>query len=67
MSTFTGLGHQQQPVLAVPAREAARMLSYSLSKTYELLRNGELDSYSDGKARRVIRNCAPRLVSLRYG
>ena len=51
----TGLGRQEkQAAIAVPPREASRLLSLSLSKIYQLLRAGELDSYSDGKARRVI-------------
>ena len=51
----TGLSRQEKhAAIAVPPREASRMLSLSMSKIYELLRNGELDSYSDGKARRVI-------------
>ena len=41
------------PPLAVPAKEAARLLSLSLSKLYELLRNNELQSYIDGYTRRV--------------
>jgi excisionase family DNA binding protein len=40
--------------LAVPPREAGHMLSLSLSEVYERLRNGELASYVDGRARRVI-------------
>ena len=51
----TGLSRQEKhAALAVAPRAASHMLSLSLSKVYELLRNGELDSYSDGKARRVI-------------
>jgi excisionase family DNA binding protein len=30
------------------------MLSVSLSKIYQLLRDGELMSYSDGKSRRIV-------------
>ena len=41
------------PPLAVPAKEAGRLLSVSLSRLYELLRNGELQSYVDGYNRRV--------------
>ena len=41
------------PVIAVPPAEAARLLSCSLSRAYELMRNGELESYSDGRSRRV--------------
>ncbi len=39
--------------LAVSAKEAARLLSLSLSRLYELLRAGELQSYADGNSRRV--------------
>jgi len=45
--------HTPTPPLAVPAKEAARLLSLSLSRLYELLRNGELQSYADGYSRRV--------------
>jgi len=41
------------PPLAVSAKEAAQLLSLSLSKLYELLRNAELQSYADGNSRRV--------------
>jgi len=37
----TGLSRQEKHgAIAVPPRAASRMLSISLSKTYELLRNG---------------------------
>jgi excisionase family DNA binding protein len=38
---------------AVPPREAARLLSISLTRLYELMRAGELVSYRDGRARRI--------------
>ena len=41
------------PPLAVSTKEAGRLLSVSLSRLYELLRAGELDSYADGYNRRV--------------
>ena len=41
------------PPLAVPTKEACRLLSVSLSRLYELLRNGDLQSYADGYNRRV--------------
>ena len=41
------------PPLAVSTKEAGRLLSVSLSRLYELLRNGELRSYEDGHSRRV--------------
>ena len=39
--------------LAVPPREACHLLSLSMSRVYALMRSGELDSYSDGRARRI--------------
>jgi excisionase family DNA binding protein len=39
--------------LAVPPSAAGHMLSLSLSEVYERMRNGELDSYADGRARRI--------------
>ena len=41
------------PPLAVPPKEAGRLLSVSLSRLYELLRAGGLQSYEDGYSRRV--------------
>ena len=50
----TGLSHQEkQAALAVPPREAGRLLSLGLSEVYERMRNGELESYQDGRARRI--------------
>jgi excisionase family DNA binding protein len=39
--------------LAVPPLEAGRLLSFSLTKVYELMRTGELASFMDGRSRRV--------------
>ena len=39
--------------LAVPPREACRLLSLGISRIYALMRAGELDSYGDGRARRI--------------
>ena len=39
--------------LAVPSREASRLLSIGESKLYELLRAGELSSFRIGSARRI--------------
>src|SRR5262245_58243845 len=60
-SMSTGLSRREkraQPSLsvaplAVPPREAARLLSVSLTRLYELMRAGELVSYRDGRARRI--------------
>jgi len=54
----TGLGHQEKQAqagtpLAVPPREAGRLLSLSTSRVYQLMRNGELGSYQDGRTRRI--------------
>jgi excisionase family DNA binding protein len=50
----TGLSHQEkQAALAVAPREAGRLLSLGLSEVYERMRNGELESYTDGRARRI--------------
>jgi excisionase family DNA binding protein len=42
------------PPLAVPMREACRLLSIRRGHAYRLLRNGELQSYTDGLRRRSI-------------
>jgi excisionase family DNA binding protein len=39
--------------IAVPPAEAGRLLSVSLSKIYDLMRDGELQSYRDGRNRRI--------------
>jgi helix-turn-helix protein len=39
--------------LAVPPQMAGHMLSLSQSEVYERMRSGELESYQDGRARRV--------------
>jgi len=49
--------HAQAPAasaaIAVPPREACDLLSVSMSRLYALLRAGELDSYEEGRARRI--------------
>ena len=39
--------------LAVPPRDACRLLSISTTRLYELLRSGALPSYWDGRSRRI--------------
>ena len=39
--------------LAVPPRDACRLLSIGMSRLYRLMRSGELPSYWDGRARRI--------------
>src|SRR5262245_43299123 len=47
-----GSGAGVAPLVVAPA-EAAHMLRVSVVRVYQLLRNGELQSYTDGKARRI--------------
>src|SRR5262249_58755683 len=54
----TGLSRQERPSLsvtplAVPPREASRLLSIGMSRLYQLMRTGELESYRDGRSRRI--------------
>ena len=53
------------PPLAVPTKEAGRLLSVSLSRLYELLRAGELDSYVDGCNRRVTMTSIHKYIERR--
>jgi len=47
----TGLGHLG-PLIVKP-RDARRMLSCSQKKLYELLRDGQLESFKDGWSRKI--------------
>jgi len=57
----TGLSRQEKRArslpsvapLAVPPQEAARLLSLGIWRIYALMRTGELESYRDGRARRI--------------
>jgi excisionase family DNA binding protein len=49
----TGLGQEKQAVLAVAPREAGRLLSMCMTRVYQLMRDGTLESYRDGRARRI--------------
>jgi hypothetical protein len=40
--------------LAVPPKAAAQMLGYGVTHLYKLLNTGELESFADGGARRVL-------------
>ena len=53
------------PPLAVSTKEASRLLSLSMSRLYELLRNGELQSYEDGGNRRVVMTSIQEYVERR--
>jgi excisionase family DNA binding protein len=46
---------------AVPPRHACALLSIGLTKLYELINSGELESYHEGKSRRItLRSIAAR-------
>jgi hypothetical protein len=48
----TGLGDDEQ--LAVSPRRAAFLLDCGITRLYELINSGELDSYKDGAARKIV-------------
>jgi excisionase family DNA binding protein len=39
--------------LVVKPREACRMLACGMTRLYELIANGEVDSYRDGRSRKI--------------
>jgi hypothetical protein len=49
--------------LAVPPREAGRLLSFSLGKIYTLMRSGQLDSFQDGGSRRITVESIRRYIA----
>jgi excisionase family DNA binding protein len=51
--------------LAVPPAVAAHMLGLGLSHTYKLMRTGELQSYEEGRARRVTVASIHKLIERR--
>src|SRR5262249_32733225 len=60
----TGLSRQERPSLsvtplAVPPREASRLLSVGMSRLYQLMRTGELESYMRKGAWRLDLNGEP--------
>jgi excisionase family DNA binding protein len=56
--------NQNPQPLAVSPRVASRLLSLGNTRLYQLIRNGELDSYIDGeRARRITMSSIKRYVS----
>jgi excisionase family DNA binding protein len=51
--------------LAVPPIQAAHMLGLGLSHTYKLMRTGQLQSYEEGRARRVTVASIHKLIERR--
>jgi excisionase family DNA binding protein len=51
--------------LAVPPLEAARLLMISRSQVYGMMRAGELESYLDGRVRRITTDSIQRYIARR--
>jgi excisionase family DNA binding protein len=47
-------GIPEAEALAVSPKAACRMLACSLTRLYELLNSNEIQSYRDGKSRRIL-------------
>ncbi|CEG09782.1 hypothetical protein BN961_03214 [Afipia felis] len=41
-------------ILALPAKKAAPSIGVGMTRLYELINAGEIESYRDGKARKVV-------------
>ncbi len=59
MSIHSTLGHGE--MLVVSPRQAATMLNIGVTRLYELLDTGELESYKDGKSRRITTRSIKKL------
>ena len=63
----TGRHDNQFEPLAVNPRQASLLLGVGITRLYELIGNGELESYRDGRARRItmhsIRGRVERLLA----
>jgi len=57
----TGLGHEE-PLIVKP-REACKMLSCSHKKLYQLLADGELQSFRMGSSRKVVVDSIRQLIA----
>ena len=53
--------------LAVTPRQACMLLSIGNTHLYELIRTGELDSYLEGRARRITMESIQRRVARKLG
>jgi excisionase family DNA binding protein len=52
-ANFDFANHDWRKPLAVPPRQACDLLSVGLTRLYELMNTGELDSFHIGRARRI--------------
>ena len=57
-----GRGDNQFEPLAVSPRQACLLLGVGITRLYELIGNGELESYRDGRARRITMQSIRRRV-----
>jgi excisionase family DNA binding protein len=62
--TVRASGHDLEP-LAVSPREACRLLGIGSTRLYQLIGQGELQTYLDGRARRVVVASAHQYVERR--
>jgi hypothetical protein len=59
----TGLGHDER--LVTSPRRAAALLDCGVTRVYELINSGELESYLDGASRKItIRSIRARIERL---
>jgi excisionase family DNA binding protein len=58
----TGRGDNQFEPLAVSPRQACLLLGVGITRLYELIGNGELESYQDGRARRITMQSIRRRI-----
>ena len=58
----TGRHDNQFEPLAVNPRQASLLLGVGITRLYELIGNGELESYRDGRARRITMQSIRRRV-----
>ncbi len=58
----TGRAHNQLEPLAVSPRQACLLLGVGNTRLYQLIGKGELQSYSDGRARRITMESIRRRV-----
>jgi excisionase family DNA binding protein len=57
----------QVPTLLVRPRQACSMLSVGLTRCYELMNSGELQSFKDGKSRKITVKSIEAYVERRLG
>ncbi len=62
MSEHTSRNGDMGPLVVKP-RDARRMLACSQKKLYELLANGELESFLDGRSRKITVDSIQRRIA----